>query len=147
MPPVRNSISWPVSGKRRLPRPPLLRGTVGSAEPLRAVGTNVGALHMLTRHGLSDSGQMGHLRLYVKRTESPGWVDLIGGAGIEVPADGLVDKTVLHGAPKAHTRDSCLDDELYGFICFYLEYFKGFAAGGRCATSLPSPHGGREMRI
>ena len=67
MPPVRNRDCEPGSGKRRLPRPPLLRGTVGSAEPLRAVGTKIGALHMLTRHGLSDSGQMGHLGAYVKR--------------------------------------------------------------------------------
>ena len=67
MPPVRPRIRRPGSGKRRLPRTLHMPGTVGSAEPLRAVGTNVGALHMLTRHGLSDIGQMGYLGRYVKR--------------------------------------------------------------------------------
>ena len=67
MPPVRDRDCGARQWEAPPPRTLHMQGTVGSAEPLRAVGTNVGAFHMLTRHGLSDTGQMGYLGLYVKR--------------------------------------------------------------------------------
>jgi hypothetical protein len=69
MPPVRGRYCEPGSGKRRLPRTLHMPDTVGSAEPLRAVGTNIRAFHMLTRHGHSGRRQMGYLGPYVKRAD------------------------------------------------------------------------------
>ena len=48
------------------PRIRRLPNTVAVTEPLRAVGTSLGALHMLTRHGHSDWWEMGDFGPYVK---------------------------------------------------------------------------------
>ena len=59
MPPVRATSCGLGSGKRPTLVPEIFPYTVMIAEPLRAVGTNVGAFHMLTRHGLSGCQHMG----------------------------------------------------------------------------------------
>ena len=48
------------------PRIRRLPNTVAVAEPLRAVGTSLGVLHMLTRHGRSDVGEMADRGGFVK---------------------------------------------------------------------------------
>lgn len=57
----------PRQGDAQPPQPRRKPEPVDVAEPLRAVGTSVGAFHMLTRHGHSDRRQMGCFGPYVKR--------------------------------------------------------------------------------